>query len=300
MKEEKRLLEKGLESLGKKIKDAEKFISTFGAKARMASRAQSKQKAVDTLVEEEDLLKDQLAQVEGYSFNLRFSFRMGSQGSKFPLVAENVKFRYSNNSPWILQNIHLDFKRGQKVAIIGDNGAGKTTLLNVLSEKLNATEGEIKYGHGVETGYFGQHQLEELLLDQNLLDALFYATFNYGSTKVVADTLCGLLMAAGALFLAAPYPFFTDRKIFSPKVLQMLVGLSVLAILDGFFHLGKSNMGPQSWELYLFSYPIRCLISGADRFNCGADSSVGFTLFSKSRNFSHVVDAFSHARGRLA
>ncbi len=58
------------------------------------------------------------------------------------------------------------------MAIRGDNGAANTTLLNVLGERLKVTGGELLKGHAVETGYFGQHQLEELMLEDTLLDNL--------------------------------------------------------------------------------------------------------------------------------
>ncbi|MFM8269370.1 MAG: ATP-binding cassette domain-containing protein, partial [Pseudomonadota bacterium] len=63
-------------------------------------------------------------------------------------------------------------KRGQRVAILGDNGTGKTTLLNVIAERLPPTHGELTKGHAIETGYFGQHQLDELSLDDTVLDNL--------------------------------------------------------------------------------------------------------------------------------
>ena len=44
----------------------------------------------------------------------------------------NVSFRYSENTPWILRNINLKIKRGQYVAVVGKTGCGKSTLLRLL------------------------------------------------------------------------------------------------------------------------------------------------------------------------
>jgi ATP-binding cassette subfamily F protein 3 len=85
---------------------------------------------------------------------------------------KNLSFSYSEDGPHILKNINVDIKRGQRVAIMGDNGTGKTTLLNVIAERLLPIEGEILKGHAVETGYFGQHQLDELSLEDTVLDNL--------------------------------------------------------------------------------------------------------------------------------
>lgn len=170
--EEKRHLEKHIESIQKKIEENMEFVYKFRAKAQTAARAQSKLKAAEMLTEEMNQLKDRLARIQGNSYNLHFQFRLSGPGAKFPLSTKSLSFRYSENAPWILKNVTMDIKRGQRIAIIGDNGAGKTTLLNVLGERLKPTEGELLKGHAVETGYFGQHQLDELSLENSLLDNL--------------------------------------------------------------------------------------------------------------------------------
>jgi ATP-binding cassette, subfamily F, member 3 len=170
--EEKRLLEKNIESIQKKIEENMEFVYKFRAKAQTAARAQSKLKAAETLKEEMQQVKDRLARVEGFSYSMNFRFRLAGAGAKFPISLKDLGFKYSENSPWILKNVSLDIKRGQRVANIGDNGAGKTTLLNVIAERLKSTSGEIIRGHAVEMGYFGQHQLEELRLEDTVLDNL--------------------------------------------------------------------------------------------------------------------------------
>lgn len=170
--EEKRLIEKSLESIDKKIQENMDFVLKFRAKASTAARAQSKLKMAETLTAERQSLRERLAQIEGAAYNLRFGFRHSNAGSKFPVSAVNASFRYSEDAPWILKNVTFDVPRGQRVAIIGDNGTGKTTLLNVLGERLKPQQGEIVYGHGIALGYFGQHQLDELSIDDTILDNL--------------------------------------------------------------------------------------------------------------------------------
>lgn len=170
--DEKRILAKNIESTQKKIEENMEFVYKFRAKAQTAARAQSKLKAAEELTEEVRSLKDKLMRLEGAAYNLHFQFRLAGPGGKFPVSTKDLSFRYSENAPWILKGITLDIKRGQRVAIIGDNGAGKTTLLNVLAERLKPTEGELQKGHAVELGYFGQHQLDELTLDNTVLENL--------------------------------------------------------------------------------------------------------------------------------
>lgn len=171
--EEKRLIEKGIESLEKKIEENMDFFLRFRAKAQTAARAQSKLKAAEVLREEQTALKDRLTRIEGFSYNLKFRFRHSGPSGKFPLALNQLDFRYgSESSPWILKGLTLDIARGQRIAIIGDNGAGKTTLLNVLAGRLKATAGELVVGHNVLMGYFGQHQLDELSLEDSVVDNL--------------------------------------------------------------------------------------------------------------------------------
>jgi len=170
--DEKRILEKNIESIQKKIDENMEFVYKFRAKAQTAARAQGKLVAAQTMQAEQKELKDRLVRIEGFAYNLKFRFRLSGAGSKFPLSLKDVSFRYKETAPWILKNINIDVKRGARIAIIGDNGAGKTTLLNVMGDRLAAVEGQVMKGHGVETGFFGQHQLDELMLEDSVINNL--------------------------------------------------------------------------------------------------------------------------------
>lgn len=64
-----------------------------------------------------------------------------------PLVSciefKNVSYRYSDNHPWVLQNVNLKLPAGKCLALVGLNGAGKTTLAKLLSRLYDPTEGQI-------------------------------------------------------------------------------------------------------------------------------------------------------------
>lgn len=190
--DEKRVLQKQIDALEKKIDENLDFARRFRAKAQTAARAQSKLKAAETMTDERNGLKDQLARVQGASYNLRFRFRHSGDGSKFPLAIGGLHFRYSDEAPLLVRNVSFDVSRGQRIAILGDNGTGKTTLLNLLAGRLTPISGQVMRGHGVELGYFGQHQLDELSLENTVLDNL--------RTKAVGlgiEELRGLLGAFG-------------------------------------------------------------------------------------------------------
>ena len=62
---------------------------------------------------------------------------------KHEIVFKNVSFRYTPDSAWILKNVNLSFKKGDKIGLIGVTGSGKSTLLDILMGLLIQTSGEI-------------------------------------------------------------------------------------------------------------------------------------------------------------
>ena len=56
---------------------------------------------------------------------------------------KNVSFRYTDDTPWILKNVNLSFKRGEKIGIVGVTGSGKSTLLDILMGLLVPTSGKL-------------------------------------------------------------------------------------------------------------------------------------------------------------
>ena len=55
----------------------------------------------------------------------------------------NLSFRYTQESPWVLKNINLRFKKGSCIGFIGSTGSGKSTLLDIIMGLLSATEGNL-------------------------------------------------------------------------------------------------------------------------------------------------------------
>jgi ATP-binding cassette, subfamily B, bacterial PglK len=53
----------------------------------------------------------------------------------------NLNFRYSGDTPWVLKNVNLSLKKGSRIGFIGVTGSGKSTLLDIIMGLLPATEG---------------------------------------------------------------------------------------------------------------------------------------------------------------
>jgi ATP-binding cassette, subfamily B, bacterial PglK len=62
---------------------------------------------------------------------------------KQEVVFKNLNFRYTKDTPWILKNVNLSFKKGEKIGFIGVTGSGKSTLLDILMGLLSPTSGEL-------------------------------------------------------------------------------------------------------------------------------------------------------------
>ena len=66
----------------------------------------------------------------------------------------------SFDGKYLFQNISMDIRRGERVALIGDNGAGKTTILKIINSLLPADRCEMRLGAKVHIGYYDQeHQV---------------------------------------------------------------------------------------------------------------------------------------------
>lgn len=60
------------------------------------------------------------------------------------LEFDQVRFRYSQDGPWVLQGVSFHLKRGQKIALVGSTGSGKSTILRLLTRTYDNYEGSIR------------------------------------------------------------------------------------------------------------------------------------------------------------
>lgn len=88
------------------------------------------------------------------------------------LLVEHLSKSFGEHS--LFQDISLDIKRGERVALIGNNGTGKTTILKIINKYLPKDEGRIVLGSRVKIGYYDQeHQVlsPEKTIFQEISDA---------------------------------------------------------------------------------------------------------------------------------
>jgi ATP-binding cassette, subfamily B, bacterial CvaB/MchF/RaxB len=68
-----------------------------------------------------------------------------SNRPRLPVIVEarGLRYRYSDNEPWVLDGVDFRIEPGEAVAIVGASGCGKTTLLKLLASLLQPSQGEI-------------------------------------------------------------------------------------------------------------------------------------------------------------
>jgi ATP-binding cassette subfamily F protein 3 len=167
-----------------KVKRIQKFIDQNRVKARTASRAQSRIKMLEKLetVEAPRSVK-----------TLKFNFPQPKPSGKRALEIKGLKKSYGDITVYNGLNLHMD--RGDRIAFIGPNGAGKSTLMKLIAGVIKRDEGEIKFGHHVEMGYFAQHQSENLSPERSALEEALSA--RPGCSEQEARTLLGAFLFSG-------------------------------------------------------------------------------------------------------
>ena len=84
------------------------------------------------------------------------------------------------NKDLALENINLEIKSGEFIAIIGENGSGKSTLLSVLSTLLKPTSGDIVYEN---TNYKDIKNIDDFRKNNIGFIFQFHYLINYLSVK---------------------------------------------------------------------------------------------------------------------
>lgn len=144
-----------------KIKQEERLIERFKAKASKAKMAQSRIKALERM--------DRVEDVDDDNPTVNFSFKFSKPSGRHVVRIENVSKSYPSVS--ILKNAEAVIEKGDKIALIGANGKGKSTLLRIVAG-TEKHDGLCETGHNVSATFFAQHQLESLHLDNTILEEL--------------------------------------------------------------------------------------------------------------------------------
>ena len=99
---------------------------------------------------------------------VRFRFETRRRTGEDVLVLQDLKKSFGGRV--LFDHLQQKVKAGDRIALIGDNGTGKSTLLKCLTGEERPDSGSIRWGTGVDLGYYDQHQAglheEKTVLDE--------------------------------------------------------------------------------------------------------------------------------------
>ena len=181
-----------------------------------------------------------ISKVQEY-LNLEEPFLYG-QGKHIPMATgyelclENVSFQYPGTDEYVLKNMNLRIKAGEKLAIVGLNGAGKTTLVRLLCGFYDPTEGRVLL-NGEDIRQFNRREYYDLfsavfqefsVLNVTIAETVAQATENIDLKKVQE-----CLEKAGLTEMVAKFPegvqthvgrdVYLDGALFSGGQMQRLM-----------------------------------------------------------------------------
>ncbi|GAB2490715.1 ribosomal protection-like ABC-F family protein [Algoriphagus taiwanensis] len=184
-KEEKKLRmelqQNAYENQQQMIKQTERFIERFRAKATKSNQVQSRIKALERMDRVHEVVDDEAF--------VNFKFKFSQKSGRDVVILDQVSKAYGDLK--ILQNTTARIERGDKIALIGANGKGKSTLLRIIdgSEKIQGVRTE---GHNVIKSFFAQHQLEALTLDNEIIQEMSQA--GSGKTETELRNVLGCFL----------------------------------------------------------------------------------------------------------
>ncbi|WP_456390449.1 ABC-F family ATP-binding cassette domain-containing protein [Profundibacter sp.] len=137
------------------------FVDRFKAKASKAKQAQSRVKMLE---------KMETIRAPEDAARTVFSFPEPEELSPPIISCEGVSVGYDGKA--VLKNLNLRIDQDDRIALLGKNGQGKSTLAKLLSDRLQPMSGQMSTSRKLRIGFFAQHQVDELYVDETPLQHL--------------------------------------------------------------------------------------------------------------------------------
>jgi ATP-binding cassette subfamily F protein 3 len=166
------------------IRQQERFIERFKAKASKAAQAQSIVKRLEKL--------DKLEDVNVERPSIRINFQVDKVPGRVICTLKDITKFYGKLR--IVEETGAEIDRGDKIALIGANGKGKSTLLRIIAG-TETCDGERIWGHNVDESFYAQHQLEALNVNNTILDEM--KECGSKKTELELRTLLGCFLFSG-------------------------------------------------------------------------------------------------------
>ncbi|MFA8440548.1 ABC-F family ATP-binding cassette domain-containing protein [Yoonia sp.] len=151
------------------------FVDRFKAKASKAKQAQSRVKMLE---------KMETIRAPEDAARTVFTFPEPEELSPPIIATEGAAVGYGNTI--VLHDLNLRIDQDDRIALLGRNGEGKSTLSKMLSDRLPVARGKMVTSNKLRIGFFAQHQVDELRIEETPLDHLFRERPNEGQAKLRA------------------------------------------------------------------------------------------------------------------
>ena len=152
------LQQSAYEKQQRKVAHLHAYIDRFRAKATKARQAQSRIKALERM---------ELIAAAHVDTPFTFTFRDPPEKPRQLFSLETATLGYGDKA--VLSNVEWSVLYGDAIGLLGPNGAGKSTLLKSIVGELPLQSGELHRANGLRVGYFAQHQVDRLRLDESAL-----------------------------------------------------------------------------------------------------------------------------------
>lgn len=142
----------------KQLTHLQSFVDRFKAKASKAKQAQSRVKAIERM---------ELVSVVKIESSFEFEFKTPKKCPNPLISLQNATIAYTDKV--VLTDINLSIAPKDRIALLGPNGAGKSSLIKLMAGEIIPAHGVHEISEGVKIGYFAQHQVDCLDLEESPL-----------------------------------------------------------------------------------------------------------------------------------